>query len=262
MISKMFRITLMIVIASFALSSAAWAACSNSSVTGVYGFVGGGTDTDGTPTVTLAQITFDSTTTPASFTGTGTSSHDGVIETGSVSGTYTVAANCTVTGTSTIGGGKAHSFSAVVTSTGGVKEVDGKAGATTGGLVLAQGSPTCTTAGVKGSYGFNAAGVFVTGAPFTGPLALVGELVFSVNASGDGVISGRVAGSENGTIVTFAEESVTGSYSVSSDCTGTGTITPRGGSALNYSFVIVNSGKEMLAIETDTDTVVTGSLER
>jgi len=39
MISKTFRIALTIVLASFALSSAAWAAtCSNASLSGTYGF--------------------------------------------------------------------------------------------------------------------------------------------------------------------------------------------------------------------------------
>jgi hypothetical protein len=259
MISKMHRIALTVVLASFALGSAAWATCSNASVTGIYGFLGGGTDSNGTPTATLLQLTVDSS--KGMFTGTGTSSHDGAIETGSVSGTYAVDSNCTATGTVTIGG-KAHPFSGVVTSTGGLKEVDGKPGATTGGFEVAQGSPTCTKAGVKGSFGLEATGVFVKGAPFTGPVALIGELVFSVNASGDGEISGNVAGSESGTILTFTEEPVTGSYSVSEDCTGTATMTPKGKSALNFSFVVVNSGKEMLAILTDSDTVVTGTLQR
>jgi hypothetical protein len=260
MISKMLRIALTVVLASFALGPTAWATCSNASLSGIYGYLGGGTNTNGVPTATLGQLTFDSST--GKFTGTLTVSTDGVIETGSVSGTYAVASNCTVTGTSTVEGGKAHPFSAVVTSTGGVKEVDGHTGATTGGSVLAQGSPTCTNAGVKGSFGLEATGVFVTGAPFTGPLALIGELVLSVNASGDGEISGHVAGSENGTILTFTKEPVTGSYSVNKDCTGTFSITPEGKSALNFSFVIVNGGKEMLAIFTDADTVVSGTLQR
>jgi len=260
MISKMFRIALTIVLASFALSSAAWAAtCSNSSATGVYGSVGGGIDSDGAPSGSVSQLTLDSTT--GTFTGTSTSSHNGVIETYSLSGTYAVASNCTVTGTVTAGSGEPQPFSAVVTSTGGVKEADGKTGATTGSFLVAQGSPKCTNAGVKGSFGFQATGVFVTGAPFTGPLDLIGELALSVNKSGDGVITGEVAGSENGTILTFADEPVTGSYSISANCTGTATITPKGESALNFSVVVVDGGKEMLAIETDADTVVTATLQ-
>jgi hypothetical protein len=260
MISKMFRIALTIVLASFALGAVAWAKCSNSSVTGIYGYLGGGIDNDGTPTAILLQLTFDSST--GNFTATGTNSKDGVIESGSGTGTYTVASNCTATGTITFSGGTTKSFSFVVTSSGGLKEVDGNTGATSGGFALAQGSPTCTNAGLKGSFGFQATGVFVTGAPFTGPLDLIGKLALSVNKSGDGMITGEVAGSENGTILTFTEEPVTGSYSVSSDCTGTLSITPEGQSALNFSFAVVDGGKELMAIETDADTVSTAALQR
>ena len=49
MISKTLRIALTMVLASFALSSAAWAAtCSNASLSGTYGFLHGGTDSLGT----------------------------------------------------------------------------------------------------------------------------------------------------------------------------------------------------------------------
>jgi hypothetical protein len=74
MISKMFRIALTIVLASFALSSAAWAAtCSNASLSGTYGFLHDGTDSNGAPaTAAVTQITFDSTT--GTFTGERTAS--------------------------------------------------------------------------------------------------------------------------------------------------------------------------------------------
>jgi len=127
---------------------------------------------------------------------------------------------------------------------------------------VAQDSPTCTNAGVEGSLVLEARGDFLAGAPFMGPVVLIAELAFSVNASGDGVISGYIAGSEDGTILTFAEGPVTGSYSVDANCTGTATITPNGKSELNFSFVIVDGGNEMLAIETEANTVVTGTLQR
>ena len=104
MISKTFRIARMIVLASFALSSAAWAAtCSNASLSGTYGFLHGGTDSNGTPaTAAVSQITFDSTT--GTFTGETTASHDGVITTESLTGTYAVASNCTGTGNAHVDG--------------------------------------------------------------------------------------------------------------------------------------------------------------
>jgi hypothetical protein len=101
-------------------------------------------------------------------------------------------------------------------------------------------------------------GVFLAGAPATGWVAFIGELKLTVDPSGEGVISGHVGGSEGDTTLTFAP--VTGTYSVNSDCTGTATITPKGQSALNFSFVVVDCGKEMLAVETDADTVVSGTL--
>ena len=51
MISKASRIARMIVLATFAFSSAAWAAtCSNASLSGTYGFLHDGTDVEGAPT--------------------------------------------------------------------------------------------------------------------------------------------------------------------------------------------------------------------
>ena len=51
MIYKMFRIARMVVLASFTLSSGAWAAtCSNESLSGTYGFLHGSTNATGTPT--------------------------------------------------------------------------------------------------------------------------------------------------------------------------------------------------------------------
>ncbi len=50
MISKAFLIARMIVLATFGLSSAAWAAtCSSASLSGTYGFLHDGTDSSGTP---------------------------------------------------------------------------------------------------------------------------------------------------------------------------------------------------------------------
>ncbi|MGD1025966.1 MAG: hypothetical protein ABR880_24565 [Candidatus Sulfotelmatobacter sp.] len=245
MISKTLRIARMIVLASFALNSAAWAAgsnapCSNASLSGTYGSLGEGTNPEGQPEANLFQFKFDPST--GTFTGTD--------ETG--------ASNCAVTGTTTKDG-STHPFSAVVTSAE-LQSVSGNPGATNGGFWVAQGSPTCTNAGVRGRFGLAVRGSFLAGAPFTGPVILIGELALSVNDSGDGVINGHIAGSEDGTILTFAEEPVTGSYSVDANCKGTLTITPKGESVLNFSFVIVDCGKEMLALETDADTAVIGTL--
>jgi hypothetical protein len=265
MISKMFHITLTIAVAGLALGSAIGAMaesrfrpCSNASLSGFYGSLGEGTNGAGEPEANLFRFKLDSST--GTYTGVNIGSDDGVIETASVSGTYAVAPNCTLTGTTTKGG-STHPFSGVLTPTG-LQSVSGSPGTTNGGLWVAQGSAICTNAGIKGGFGLAARGTVLAGPPFTGPLILVGELVLGISPSGDGVISGHMAGSQDGTILTFTEEPLTGSYSVNANCTGKLTIRPKGEPQLNFTFVIVDSGKEMLALETDADTVVTATLQR
>lgn len=246
----MCRIALTIVLVSFGLNSA-WAAdCSNASLSGTYGFLHDGTDSSGTPaTAAVSQITFDSTT--GTFTGETAASHGGVIATEPLSGTYAVASNCTGTGTPT-GGSR---FSIVVTPTGFLA-----VHLFSEGFAVKQGSPTCTSAGVKGSFGFETTGVYLAGAPAPGAVAFIGELKLTVNPSGEGVIRGHVASSEGGTYLTFPDEPVTGSYTVDGNCRGRATITPKGHSEMHFRLVVVDGGSEMLLIETDADTVVSGTL--
>ena len=230
------------------LSTAAAATCSNASLSGTYGFLHDGTDRNGTPfTAAVSQITFDSAT--GTFTVETTASHDGVIATESLTGIYTVASNCTGTGTPTGG----SPFSIVVTPQGFLA-----LHLFSEGFAVKQGSPTCTNAGVEGSFGFETTGVFLA----TGAVAFIGELKLTVNSSGEGVINGRVASSEDGTFETF--EPVTGSYKVGKDCRGRATpITPgRGTPKCTSAFVVVHGGKEMLAIETDAGTIVSGTLQK
>jgi len=149
----------------------------------------------------VTQITFDSTT--GTFTGEQTASHDGVIVTESVTGMYTVASNCTGTGTPAEG----SPFSIVITSTGFLAVHPFSEG-----FAVKQGSPTCTNAGVEGRFGFETTGMFLAGVPATGWVAFIGELKLTVNPSGQGVIRGHVAGAEGDTTLPFAP--VTGSYTV------------------------------------------------
>src|SRR5580658_8447885 len=182
MISKTCRIARMIVLASFALSSAAWAAtCSNASLSGTYGFLHDGTDSNGTPaTAAVSQVTFDSTT--RTFTGETTASHDGVIATEPLTGTYAVASNCTGTGTPSGG----SPFSIVVTPRGFLA-----VHLLSEGFAVKQGSPNCSV-GVEGNFGFEATGAYLAGAPAIGAVDFIGELNFKINSSGEGEISGHV----------------------------------------------------------------------
>jgi hypothetical protein len=263
MISKAFRIGRMIVLASFVLSTAAWAAtCSNASLSGTYGFLHVGVDSHGAPAAAVTTLTFDSTT--GTYKGEDLENIGGVIVPSSLTATYAVAENCTVTArVRLVSGGAAENVNAsfVVTSTG-FSFLFQKPGATSSGFGVKQGSPICTNAGMEGRFGFQTTGTFLAGAPATGPVAFIGELKLTVDPSGEGAISGHIAGSEDGTILTFADEPVTGSYSVDANCWGTATLTPKGQPEMHFSFVVVDCGKEMLAVETDADTVVSGTLAK
>ena len=250
MISKSFRIAAVIFLASFAVRSAAGAACSNASLSGTYGFLHDSTGSNGTPnSAAVTQLTFDSTS--GTFAGENTTSRDGEISTIPISGTYAIASNCTGTGTPSGG----SPFSIVVTPRGFLA-----VHLLSEGFAIKQGFPNCNSAAVKGSFGFEATGAYLTGAPAIGAVAFIGELTFKINPSGEGEMSGHLASSEGGTYQPFAEEPVTGSYTVDKNCTGTATITPKGLPEMHFSFVVVDCGKEMLAVETDADTIVSGTL--
>jgi hypothetical protein len=249
MISKMIRIAGLIILASL-VRPVAGATCSNASLSGTYGFLHDSTDSSGTPnSAAVTQITFDSTN--GTFTGETTTSRDGVISTLPLSGTYAVASNCTGTGTPS----GASPFSIVVTPAGFLA-----LHLLAEGFAVKQGSPTCNSAGVKGSFAFEATGAYVAGAPATGAVDFIGELKFKINPSGEGEITGHLASSEDGTYQTFADEPVTGSYTVDKNCMGTATITPKGLPEMHFSFVVVDWGRELLAVETDADTIVSGTL--
>jgi hypothetical protein len=62
--------------------------------------------------------------------------------------------------------------------------------------------------------------------------------------------------------LTFTDEPVTGYYRVGADCRATATFTPKGQPEMHFSFVVVDCGRELLAIETDADTAVSGTLQR
>ena len=109
-------------------------------------------------------------------------------------------------------------------------------------LQVAQAAERCTTASLKGNYGFTASGYFPNGA-VNAPIVATGVTTFD----GDGNVTATVTASFNGDIQTFP---YTGTYSVNPDCTGLVTATPASGLA-NFSIVVVQGGAEILGIESD-----------
>jgi hypothetical protein len=255
MISRATRTASLTSVFVIALLSAAWAqparpaTCSNATLNGNSGFAVTGTDPNG-PTVVGGQITADGL---GSFTGTETISDNGNVTADlPVTGTYTVRTNCTGKGTITPKGGSASHFKFTIVSSGTeVQLVITDSGTVESGSALAQGSATCTTKGIQGTYGLQA----------TGTLLGLGQLVFAGQVKlHQGVISGIVSGSLGGTI--FTGNKIDGAIKVGKNCVGKAVVSVNQEPPLHLDVVVVNGGSEIMFIATDSDTVVTGSLQR
>jgi hypothetical protein len=117
-------------------------------------------------------------------------------------------------------------------------------------MANAQAQP-CSNGTFNGSFGFTNTGTIVG----VGDFAAVGLL----SADGQGNLGGSITRSVNGVIsrLTF-----TGTYSVNLDCTGSATLTFSSGQIVHRDFVIVDDGKEVRGISTDSGTVVIVNLRK
>ena len=221
------------------------ASCTNATLVGNYGFTITGVNSSGSLSAAVGQLSANG---KGKFTGIFTNSDAGVISSNAaLTGTYAIRANCTGTATITPSGGTASIFSLVVVSSGGQFELtDTKAGSSEYGYAMAQGAATCTNAGVKNTFGFRGGGYTSSLAPY----AFAGQ----VKLNGLGGITGSESASFGGTI---ENSSLSGSYSVSSNCTGTATFKGGTGNLSHTYFVIVNGGQSAMEIQTDANTIIT-----
>jgi len=217
------------------------ATCSNTILNGVWGYQVG---------AAVGHFTADG---QGNITnGSQTVSENGVIKTQTFTGTYAVSKKCTggVTINFTAGGSSTARFVAD-DSNKGLQIIDTISGLVAGGFGLAQGAVTCGLTGKKATFAANLFGKIVN----TGPIAYVAQVILD----GKGTVSGSGTFDVNGTIVTAP---IKGSYTENSDCTGTVKMTLSQSVTLNFNFVVVNGGKEILLIETDASTIVAGSMQQ
>jgi hypothetical protein len=224
------------------------AACSKASLKGTYGISWGWPqelyDGSGNEAMVVGQITADG---KGNLTGTETVSYESSIQTMSVTGTYTVASNCT--GTLSLSpdffniylNGSNNGFQMTLTT----------AGFEAVGFALPQVSDTCALTGKTQKLAANIVGT-IPGASVN--VAIIGQLMLN----GKGKVTGTVSINGN---YSNSVETVTGTYTEASDCTGTLQITPKGSSALHFNTVFVNSGAELLLVETDSGTVIGGTAQ-
>jgi hypothetical protein len=150
---------------------AAHATCTNASLTGVYGVIFNGLNGQGQPTTSVAQVTSDGA---GKLIGSVTQTTEGTINSGTFSGTYTVAKNCTGSLTVSFDKPGVYNF-ALDNGNEGFYLINTDSGKTRGGYGVAQGVATCTDIGVKHTYAFQGAGILVG----TGDVVSMGQIVLT-----------------------------------------------------------------------------------
>jgi len=231
---------------TIAVGSASAAVCSNASLNGVVGYITAGVLTGvGTSAASMGQVTYDG---KGSFTATGTNSVDGAIAPVSFSGTYSIESNCT--GSVTITSPNHATYNIVLDDMRkGYQLIETDGVYIASGFGIPQGTATCNFSGKKLTFAASLAGSAVG----LGPVVSVSQVMLN----GKGGLSGSATFDLAGTL---ESGDISGSYTANSDCTGTAQIT-LSGFTINFNLVAVNSGKELLAIETDNDTVVVGTFQ-
>jgi hypothetical protein len=235
------------VFATLIAVGSASAVCSNGTLKGSYGSLEFG---DKLPSygVTLTHFVADGN---GNVSGMVTNSSNGTISTATFTGTYSVARNCTGSYTVTLSNSQTANGNFVIDNARkGFEMIRTDSGYAKAGFASAQGTTPCGLTGQKATYGLNVAG----SGNGVGAVAAVGQ----VTLDGKGTLSGNETFSLNGTI--YKRLSVKGRYTVKSNCTGTAQISVSGFPTSNYNLVVVNGSKGVFAIETDANTIVTGTL--
>ena len=262
--------------ASASVLHAARPGCSNESLRGNYGFQTRGTIVGFGPIVGVALVSFDG---EGNFTQTDNVSVNGFppVVNRPGSGTYSVNLDCT--GTQTLNTGSQvvdttfviaangnEIFDEVTDLHNGVTDLHTVITGVGKRVALADDEEdedsslrTCSLETVKGAYGTSTTGSIVAGGP-VGPVADVGKITFD----GNGGASQTTTVSLNGTIVKD-RSSLAGTYTVSPDCTGELSLTlpgPTGPILSTFRFVIVESGNELLLVNTGLGRALAGIATR
>jgi len=220
------------------------ATCSNASIKGQYGIFINGYDSSGLYQHGVGMINSNGA---GKFTGVETVSDDGTIYNNqSTTGTYSIAANCTGSGTiiNVKSGNQSH-YNFVVDSTGQIEVAATDSGhGSASGYALPLGTATCSIATVAGTYGFHGGG-FLAG---KGELQFNGQFVLGST----GAVTGVETQDVNGAVISAG--AVTGKYTAASNCRGTISYSFNG-TTIHLNTYFVNGTKGFVAIETDSGTV-------
>lgn len=217
------------------------AACTNATVVGVWGFQIG---------TAIGQFTADGN--GHITAGSDTVNQHGTVLKQTFTGTYSVAANCTGKITFNITGGGTVTASFVLDNGNkGAQIIVTTPGTVAEGAGAAEGTVTCGLSGIRQQFAALLLGQIIGGSSIA--------YVAQITLDGNGNVSGSGTFDVGGT---FRVTTITGTYTETSNCKGTIHLMPTGSSALNFAFVVVNAGKELLLVETDSNASVAGNMQR
>lgn len=121
---------------------------------------------------------------------------------------------------------------------------------------VARAQDGCTNESFKGVYGYvhNGAFYYQDGSGNWGYYAAAGKMA----ADGNGAVANTESASFDGYVQ--RNQNYSGTYTINADCTGTATFTDSSGKTIaNFDLVLSNGGKDIQMVETDADTMISGT---
>jgi hypothetical protein len=226
--------------------------CTKASIAGSYGFTISGVvvNSDGSfySVAEAGTLTADGN---GHLTGSDTNSQGGQAQSQTFTGTFTANSDCTGRASTTDSLGTTGHFNIVIVDDGQqILFIESDAGVAVSGSAKRQ-ATNCTTQTISGPYGYAITGWTYDSCGNGWGFAESGKVV----ADGTGGLSLEATVSQTGNI---SNGTSSGNYSVNADCTGTATFN----NSAHLDFVIVDSGREVQFVQTDTNTTVTGSAEQ
>ena len=223
--------------------------CTNAAITGNYGYSISGFAVSGglVPFAAAGTLTSDGN---GNLTGKD-SLTEGSIVSRTLTGTYTVNADCTATAALTDNLGNSFHFNLTVSGEG-IQFIQTDSGAVIAGEAKRR-RPACTVQDVNGAYVFAVNGWYSSNGTLQ-PTSDAGKLA----ANGAGTFSLTDAVSQAGTVTS---RTIPGTYAINADCTGLATFNDPAG-ASHASFTLVSLGREIQFIQTDPGTVISGTAQR
>jgi len=229
--------------------------CTSATLTGDYGYLMTGQIFNSTagfiPFADSGSLNWNGS---SKVTGSSSLNVGGGINSRTLTGTYTVNSDCTGSFTYTDNLGNSASINLVIIGGGTeIQFLETDSGTTISGNAKPQ-QTHCTALDVSGSYTFSISGGFYDTTGTFEPFADAGTLT----SDGNGTFNLNDTASIGGNV---GARSMSGQYTMNSNCTGTTTLAGSGNSTA-LTFAVVSGGGEILFSETDSGVIIAGSAQQ